>query len=171
MKKMFLILSSATLLAACNSLQWNSDILGGGSAKTEPVPQGTSDLGASDPGAPLSALNPEATAAVAADPVAAAQSAAQATDLASAAAPVFSGRASTVAGLGDPSIPGLWMETPLVSSEQRARLRSPKGTEVTVTLRPIAGSATAGSRLSISAMRALGAPLTELIEVQVLPAT
>jgi hypothetical protein len=39
-----------------------------------------------------------------------------------------------------------------------------------LTLRPIEGAAGAGSRLSIDAMRALGLPLTELVEVQVLPA-
>jgi hypothetical protein len=62
------------------------------------------------------------------------------------------------------------METPLVSSAQRARVRSPRGNEVVLTLRPIKGAAGAGSRLSIDAMRALGLPLTELVEVQVLPA-
>ena len=79
----------------------------------------------------------------------------------------FTGTASTVAGLGDPTVPGLWMETPLVTAEQTARVRSASGSEVTLTLRPIAGEASAGSRLSIDAMRALGAPLTELIELQV----
>ena len=83
------------------------------------------------------------------------------------AAPAFSGTASTVAGLGDPTEPGLWMETPLVTANQTARVRSATGAEVTLTLRPIAGEASAGSRLSIDAMRALGAPLTELVELQV----
>ncbi|KAE9629651.1 hypothetical protein [Parasedimentitalea maritima] len=82
-------------------------------------------------------------------------------------APTFGGTATTVAGLGDPTVPGLWMETPLVSTQQMGRVRSASGTEVTLTLRPIAGEASSGSRLSIDAMRALGAPLTELIEVQV----
>ncbi len=89
----------------------------------------------------------------------------------SAAAPAFSGTASTVAGLGDPTEPGLWMETPLVTVNQTARVRSATGAEVTLTLRPIAGEASAGSRLSIDAMRALGAPLTELVELQVSAAT
>ena len=80
---------------------------------------------------------------------------------------VFSGTASTIAGLGDPTVPGLWMETPLVTTEQMARVVSPTGGHVTLTLRPIAGEASAGSRLSIDAMRALGAPLTELIELKV----
>lgn len=86
-------------------------------------------------------------------------------------APAFSGTASTVAGLGDPTEPGLWMETPLVTANQTARVRSATGAEVTLTLRPIAGEASAGSRLSIDAMRALGVPLTELVELQVSAAT
>ncbi|PCJ05565.1 MAG: hypothetical protein COB16_15140 [Rhodobacteraceae bacterium] len=86
-------------------------------------------------------------------------------------APAFSGTASTVAGLGDPTVPGLWMETPLVSTEQMARVRSATGGAVTLTLRPIPGEVGTGSRLSIDAMRALGAPLTELVELQVTAAS
>jgi len=63
------------------------------------------------------------------------------------------------------------METPLVTANQTARVRSATGAEVTLTLRPIAGEASAGSRLSIDAMRALGVPLTELVELQVSAAT
>lgn len=171
MKKLFLILSSATLLTACNSLQWNSDILRGGGrgpasaqSSTQPTPSAPTV-----PGAPLSAMAPQDTLdTVATDQTATSQGGAIA---AAGAVSGFTGRASTIATLGDPAIPGLWMETPLVSTEQRARLRSPKGNEVTVTLKPISGAASAGSRLSISAMRALGAPLTELVEVQVLPAS
>ena len=81
--------------------------------------------------------------------------------------PGFTGTASTIAGLGDPTVPGLWMETPLVTTDQMAVVRSAKGTQITLTLRPIAGEASAGSRLSIDAMRALGAPLTELVELKV----
>ncbi|MBE1298013.1 MAG: hypothetical protein GJ678_17620 [Rhodobacteraceae bacterium] len=81
---------------------------------------------------------------------------------------VFTGTEQVVASLGDPAVPGLWMETSLVSNEQRALLRSANGAEVVVTLRP---SPTTGSaRVSIAAMRALGVPLTELVELQVRPA-
>lgn len=81
---------------------------------------------------------------------------------------VFTGTAQVVASLGDPAVPGLWMETSLVSNEQKALLRSSNGSEVTVTLKP---SPTTGSaRVSIAAMRALGVPLTELVELQVRPA-
>jgi hypothetical protein len=61
------------------------------------------------------------------------------------------------------------METSLVTTQQIARLRSANGKQVTVTLKPATTGGSAG-RLSIGAMRALGAPLTELIEVEVLPA-
>ncbi len=81
---------------------------------------------------------------------------------------VFTGTAQVVASLGDPAVPGLWMETSLVSNPQTARLRSANGSEVVVTLKP---SPTTGSaRVSIAAMRALGVPLTELVELQVRPA-
>lgn len=81
------------------------------------------------------------------------------------------GPARTVAGLGDPSRPGLWLETPLVQAQGpgRVRLRS-GGASVPVTLLPTPGAATAGSRLSLAAMRQLGAPLTELVELEVSPA-
>ncbi|MEL0436010.1 hypothetical protein [Phycobacter sp. K97] len=82
---------------------------------------------------------------------------------------VFTGTEQVIASLGDPAVPGLWMETSLVSSPQKARLRSANGSEVVVTLKP---SPTGGSaRVSIAAMRALGVPLTELVELQVRPAS
>ena len=146
-------------------MQWNSDILGSPtSGATTATEFGTNP---SDPGAPLSAIPNN-------DTVAGAGTALQPNGGTVTTATIppsggsFQGRATTIASLGDPAIPGLWMETPLVSTEQLARLRSNTGKEVTVTLKPApAGSA---GRLSINAMRALGAPLTELVEVQVLPA-
>ncbi len=86
-----------------------------------------------------------------------------------ASAPSFSGGATTVAGLGDPGRAGLWMETPLVSSQRNARITAPNGQSVIVTLEPMSGDQGAGSRLSIGAMRALGLPLTELVKVTVGP--
>ena len=78
----------------------------------------------------------------------------------------------TVAGLGDPAKPGLWLETPLVTTTQPGRVKyGPTGAVVDVTLQPIPGEATAGSRLSLQAMRDLGAPLTELVELTVYPAS
>ncbi|APX11785.1 hypothetical protein [Tateyamaria omphalii] len=74
----------------------------------------------------------------------------------------------TVASLGNAAEPGLWLKTPLVSVEQPGRVYyDATNTTVDVTLIPIDGPATAGSRLSLAAMQALGAPLTGLPEVDV----
>ncbi len=83
----------------------------------------------------------------------------------------LTGATRTVAGLGDPSRPGLWLETPLVQAKAPGRVSlASGGPGVTVTLLPAPGEATAGSRLSLEAMRALGAPLAELVELEVSPA-
>lgn len=74
----------------------------------------------------------------------------------------------TVASLGDPSRDGIWIETPLVSTPAKGRVTYVKsGRTVKVDLIPISGPVTAGSRLSLAAMRLLDAPLTGLPEVQV----
>lgn len=74
----------------------------------------------------------------------------------------------TVASLGDPSRDGIWIETPLIKSPGKGRVTYVKsGRTVKVDLIPIDGPATAGSRLSLAAMRLLDAPLTGLPEVQV----
>ena len=69
----------------------------------------------------------------------------------------------TVASLGDVTQPGFWLETPLVSAPGKGRVEYPAaGGSAQVELIPIDGPATAGSRISLPAMRLLGAPLTEL---------
>ncbi|WP_390914308.1 hypothetical protein [Pseudosulfitobacter sp. SM2401] len=73
---------------------------------------------------------------------------------------------STVASLGSPAEPGLWLKTPLVSTQSTGKV-SYNGTSIDVTLIPINGPVTAGSRLSLQGFQSLGAPLTELVEVQV----
>jgi len=74
----------------------------------------------------------------------------------------------TVASLGNAAEPGLWMKTPLVDSERQARVFSPQTQKsVAVTLIPIDGPDTAGSRLSLAAMQALGVSLGDLVEVEV----
>lgn len=74
----------------------------------------------------------------------------------------------TVASLGDPARQGFWMETPLVQSALKGRVSYEKsGRTVKVDLIPIDGPPTAGSRLSMAAMRLLDAPLTGLVEVNV----
>ena len=74
----------------------------------------------------------------------------------------------TVVSLGSPSEPGMWLKTPLVKIEQQGRVTHPTtGKSSPVTLIPISGPATGGSRLSLSAMRLIGAALTDLTEVTV----
>ncbi|MCT4607971.1 MAG: hypothetical protein N4A70_02045 [Pelagimonas sp.] len=74
----------------------------------------------------------------------------------------------TVASLGDPSKPGFWLETPLVSAATKGRVLNPTtGKSAQVDLLPIDGPASAGSRLSLAAMRLIEAPLTDLPTIQV----
>jgi hypothetical protein len=73
-----------------------------------------------------------------------------------------------VASLGDASVPGLWMETPLVSVEGPGRIVGPDGRTVAVTLRPSGGGPGTGSRLSLQAMQALGIDLAALPTVTVI---
>ena len=73
-----------------------------------------------------------------------------------------------VASLGDASVSGLWMETPLVSTEGPGRVVGPDGRTVAVTLRPSGGGPGSGSRLSLQAMQALGIDLAALPTVTVI---
>lgn len=74
----------------------------------------------------------------------------------------------TIASLGDPAKPGFWLETPLVKTAQKGRVFNPAtGKSANVDLIPIDGPATAGSRISLAAMRLVEAPLTDLPTLQV----
>lgn len=74
----------------------------------------------------------------------------------------------TIASLGAPTEPGFWLKTPLVSAPGRGRVENPaNGMSAQVDLIPIDGPKTAGSRMSLAAMRALGADLAGLPEVRV----
>lgn len=74
----------------------------------------------------------------------------------------------TVASLGSATEPGFWLKTPLVSAEVEGTVKNPAtGQTATVMLIPIDGAATAGSRMSLSALRLIGASLTDLTEVEV----
>jgi hypothetical protein len=73
---------------------------------------------------------------------------------------------TTVASLGSPTSPGLWLETALVSEPTSGRVEY-NGQTVTVELRPSGGEPGSGSQISLEAMRALGAPLTGLPELNV----
>lgn len=75
---------------------------------------------------------------------------------------------ATVASLGSPTEPGFWLKTPLVSKPSKGKVVYPaNGKSVAVDLIPIDGPKTAGSRMSLPAMRLIEAPLTGLPEVQV----
>ena len=74
----------------------------------------------------------------------------------------------TTASLGAPAEAGLWLKTPLVSAPAKGKVELASGGEsLAVDLIPIEGEATAGSRLSLSAMQALGVSLTDLPELVV----
>ncbi|WP_037307912.1 hypothetical protein [Ruegeria halocynthiae] len=78
------------------------------------------------------------------------------------------GAKTTIAGLGDPTTPGRWLETPLVDTEFTGRVVVPKtGAQAYITLVPAQGPASGGSRLSLDAMRALLLPFDELVELEV----
>ena len=74
----------------------------------------------------------------------------------------------TVASLGNPTEPGLWLKTPLVSVPGTGRVVYPgTGKSVTVTLLPLDGPATAGSQISLAAMQGIGAGLADLPTIEV----
>ncbi len=77
-------------------------------------------------------------------------------------------RGFSVASLGDATVPGLWIETPLVDRERTATVVAPNGTTVEVTARPSGGERGSGSRLSLAAFQALGMSLTSLPTVTVI---
>jgi len=73
---------------------------------------------------------------------------------------------TTIASLGNPAEPGFWIKTPLVRKAGKGRVEYPAtGKSVVVDLIPIDGPNTAGSRVSLAALRLLEAPLTGLPEL------
>jgi len=72
----------------------------------------------------------------------------------------------TIASLGNPADTGIWLLTPLVDTAQAGRVQYGNAS-VVLELRPITGEPTGASQLSLSAMRLLKAPLTELVRVNV----
>jgi hypothetical protein len=73
---------------------------------------------------------------------------------------------TTLATLGSPADPGIWLKTPLVNSPTQGRVDY-NGTTINVELRPSGGAAGSGSQISLPAMRLLGAPLTGIVELKV----
>jgi hypothetical protein len=74
---------------------------------------------------------------------------------------------TTIASLGSPTVPGIWMETPLVSELTMGRVEAANGKAVTLELRPSGSEAGSGSQISLAAMRLLDVPLTDLPELTV----
>jgi len=139
------VVTSSCLLIGCEQVTSVSDRL-----LTSPEPEETTPVGG-PLAAPLSEeAVPDTTLALPSEPV-----------------PTSGVSTTTIVSLGDPARQGSWLETPLVTSEQAGQVRwADKG--VNVTLIPVEGEPTAGSRMSLEAMQALGLPLTDLTEVQVL---
>jgi hypothetical protein len=74
----------------------------------------------------------------------------------------------TVVSLGNPTEPGFWLKTPLVTEQGEGVVFNPATKKsVSVTLIPIDGPRTAGSRMSLPALRLIGAELGALTEVDV----
>jgi hypothetical protein len=74
---------------------------------------------------------------------------------------------TTVASLGDPTEQGFWLRTPLVNVETQGSVETESGAVVRVKLIPINGPPSAGSRISLAAMRALNLGLTDLATLTV----
>ncbi len=73
---------------------------------------------------------------------------------------------TTIASLGPPTEPGIWLKTPLVSALTPGRATY-QGKTINIELRPSGGAAGSGSQISLAAMRLIGAPLTSLAELRV----
>ena len=73
---------------------------------------------------------------------------------------------TTIASLGPPAEPGIWLKTPLVTTLTAGRIDF-QGKSVNVELRPSGGDAGSGSQISLAAMRLIEAPLTGLPELTV----
>lgn len=75
---------------------------------------------------------------------------------------------STVASLGDPTLPGFWVKTPLVKAPAKGRVHyAITGKSAKVDLLPLAGPASGGSQLSLPALQLLGVSLTDLPTVEI----
>ena len=169
MTRIILPLFIVAATAGCSTL---SDRFGMDASQSEPA-------AASAPTeAPAEAATaPAAATPPAASPIATGGSSAEALDTTTAAereaasrAPASTGAAlgTTVVSLGSATEPGLWLKTPLVDAEQPGRVTNPAtGKSAAVTLIPLDGPATAGSRMSLPALRLIGASLTDLTTVEV----
>ena len=73
---------------------------------------------------------------------------------------------TTIASLGPPAEPGIWLKTSLVTALTPGRVDY-EGKSINIELRPSGGPAGSGSQISLAAMRLIAAPLTGLPELTV----
>lgn len=171
MTRIILPLFIAAATAGCSNL---TERLGMDASQSEPAPASASVDATAEVATPS---GPAPASPPAASPIATAGSSAEALDTTTAAereaaarAPASAGAAlgSTVVSLGSATEPGLWLKTPLVDAEQPGRVTNPAtGKSAAVTLIPLEGPATAGSRMSLPALRLIRASLTDLTTVEV----
>ncbi|AGT09586.1 hypothetical protein [Paracoccus aminophilus] len=75
---------------------------------------------------------------------------------------------TTIASLGDPTVPGFWIKTPLVKAAAQGRIVNPaNGKSSKVELLPLAGPAGGGSQVSLPALQLIGVSLTDLPSIEV----
>ncbi|KIQ68359.1 hypothetical protein [Wenxinia marina] len=74
---------------------------------------------------------------------------------------------TTLATLGNPAEPGIWIETPYVDTVTAGRVETAAGEGINVELRPSGGAAGSGSEISLPAMQLLGLSLTAIEELTV----
>ena len=74
----------------------------------------------------------------------------------------------TLASLGSPAEPGLWLRTGLVTRVTQGRIETQDGSgSLRLELRPSGAVAGSGSQLSLSGFTTLGLPLTQLVTLRV----
>ena len=171
MTRIILPLFIVAATAGCSTL---SDRFGMDASQSEPA---AASAPTKAPAEAATATAPAAATPPAASPITTGGSSAEALDTTTAAEreaasrpPASTGAAlgTTVVSLGSATEPGLWLKTPLVDAEQPGRVTNPAtGKSAAVTLIPLEGPATAGSRMSLPALRLIGASLTDLTTVEV----
>lgn len=155
MRQIFVTLSVISLLSGCAQLTWP--------AKPRPEPQPAPVEEVAPPEGGIAPVPPAARTVEDFDTTTEAQKAEAGTG---GAGGVDLG--VTIASLGTATEPGFWLKTPLVDAPAKGRVVYPgTGQSVQVDLIPIDGPKTAGSRMSLAAMRLVGAPFTGLPEIRV----
>ncbi len=160
MKQLFTLMAIAVLLSGCARLNWPETVRSG-KAGPPPAP-------APKPEMPANGVAPVPASARTVEDFDTTTSAQKKAATSNAAAGGGTDLGLTIASLGAPSEPGFWLKTPLVSAPAKGRAVYPAtGKSVELDLIPIDGPRTAGSRMSLSAMRLVGAPFTGLPEIRV----